>query len=94
MWFYKFKVNFFDGVSDVILEGITVGDTLNSAIENITNYCGEGNISNIRISLLNDKGLLSSDEGILGLKIENKEVSTGRKECEAREITDLLFKED
>lgn len=90
MWFYKFCLKFFDEVTAEpnILEGVVVGETIDEALKNLSDYCGETNIEEVRIALLGD-GLLTSGGGVLGMKIQMGEEE--EKTTETRSIEQLFF---
>lgn len=90
MWFYKFYLKFFDEATaaPTVLEGIVIGETMDEALKNLSNYCGETNIEEVRIAQLDD-GLLTSSDGVLGMRIQMED--DREKTVRTRDVLELFF---
>lgn len=56
MWFFKYKVTFYDEASRKIIStrGIVIGRTINEAVDILTGFYGEESIENINIGCMGE----------------------------------------
>ena len=56
IWYYFYEVCYYEGANKLKASGLTYGESLASAISNITDIYGENEVESVNIKIIGDGG--------------------------------------
>lgn len=56
IWYYFYEVCYYDGADKLKASGLTYGESLASAMSNITDMYGENEVESVNIKIIGDGG--------------------------------------